>query len=314
MNDEAKDFIKNSNSETFIRDLLLLIISAYKNDPESIGSYGKNCKIFRGVKFLKLVDDKYSGKDKVLCEKYNVKLEESETEKTIYYYRKKGKESYVPVIINFQDLEKLGIIDEIKIRDRFLYITVDKDKLRELALKAKNNQLEDPLFSKEIIQRLREAYDYIKLQEDELNTFITTIRDNSDFAYLDILKSLINLYKNNSNDKELNVCSTLLMSVPDSQYERRVKLFNSSKIDSNDMVIYYPITINAKPKKTINYIPVLISDLMEKIQEDLPKTSFKLYENDYKSYYLETKVNTLEFESLLISIQNPKEQVEKVLK
>lgn len=84
-----------------------------------------------------------------------------------------------------------------------------------------------------------------------------------------------------------------------------ILLYNSIKVqtDVKEQIINWD-------KVKSDLYSILISDLIQIIQEDFPSTKFKVgsFYGAESGYRLIVKVNTLEFESLLISIQNPEKK------
>ena len=298
------------NGNVFIKYLLFQILDEYEKTPEAIANFDNNCFIWKTISFLGQFSSSYSNKNKTLCEIHNASLTDDKIDEFIYYFEmeKGDRKYYLPVIIDLQKLEDLGIFSDLKLRERELKIKVDMAKLRVLTAKARFDKLTGVSFDKETIKRLQETYDNVRAQEEELNRFLLSIKSNSDLAYLDIMKRLISAYKSKPNEEETTVSIPVISSNPTSPYERMVRLFKDSEIDPEDAVVYYPIKTNTNPKVKPTLYPILVSDVMKKIQEDLPETKYSL--TVYKSNPYDTmdiKVNTLDFESLLISIQNPEE-------
>ena len=311
---ESLKKIAVKNGDVFLKFLIFSILDEYERTPEAVANFDNNCYIWQEIPFLQQFDTRYNGKDKTLCEIYNSSLDEEHSSEMIYYYEltNSKNKAFVPIRINLQKLLNIGIFAEIQVIERKLKIKVDMHKLRILTVKARNGELNGSPYDEETIKRLKDAYDNVRALEDALSKFIISIHNNSDVAYLDIFKSLLSAYKSTPNKEELKVRSNLVASDPSSPYERMVKLFKDSKIDPEDYVVYYPIKVNSRSKNKTNLVPVLLSDVMKKIQEDLPQSTFSVSVSGSEvSDHMETKVNTHEFEELLISIQNPEKQTKK---
>ena len=265
---ESLKKIADKNGDVFIKFLIFSILDEYERTPEAVANFDNNCYIWQKIPFLQQFDTRYNGKDKTLCEIYNSSLDEEHRSEMIYYYEltHSADKAFVPIRINLQKLENIGIFAEIQLIGRKLKIKVDMHKLRILTAKARNGELNRSSYDEDTIKRLKEAYDNVRNLEDALSEFLTSICNNSDVAYLDIFKSLLSAYKNAPNEEELKVRSNLVSSDPNSPYERMVKLFKDSKIDPEDNVVYYPVKVNDKSKIKTSLVPVLLSDVKKKIQ------------------------------------------------
>ena len=316
---QLEEIIKEAekNGTILIKTLLFSILDEYEKRPEAIGNSDKEEKISTSIKFLEHFDIFYKSTDKRqrLSEVYNGGLDESEKEKKIFYFAVGDgvEHTYKPVKINLQDFEDLGIFESVEIIYRELITIVDMYRLKLLTIKAKNGELNDKLFDEETIQRLKESYNIVKAKENKLNHFLESIKENSDKAYLDMLQKMISAYGSCANNKKIEVNISMPYSDSSSPCEKMVRLYKDSKIDPNDAVVYYPIKTNNNLKVKPDLYPILISELIQKIQEDFPSTEFELgtYYGAESGRRLTVKVNTLEFESLLISIQNPDKKTKK---
>ena len=158
---------------------------------------------------------------------------------------------------------------------------------------------------------LKKTYRNICNKRLELQFFRKSLLKNSEIIYYDIFKKLCKEYENNPEAEKYIASTTYTLPSyisDESETVNLAKLYNNSKIDLSNTIVFYPlkkeITNKLKTETITEWIPFSIKDLNDNIKSDLPSTEFHYPNNNIPVYsYIDYHVNAYEFEYLLIKIQ-----------
>ena len=313
----TKKLIKQAdeNKDLITKEIFRLLLEKYENNPFEITNSNKECPTQISIT---LVEKRICPlkREKELIYKYNKTIDENSAENKVYLHaiENNGIKKWIPVKLDFTKIKKMDLFDKIECDDNDdIRLSADIEKIRNLTIKAHNNELDIKLFDKEIVDMLNNSYVKMKEKKEKINTFIKKMKSTYvKKVYLDIIKGLINDYKNNPYTNKNYIIFTLhkpnkYNHMPN-EYEFYTKIINYYLFHTYDKkIICYPIIQEDTITPKIKYYPFIIQDLFNLLYENFKSVQID-NRNGQNITQVSISVNTTELEDYIISIQEAKQK------
>lgn len=312
----------DKNKDLLIKEIFKLLLEEYECNCIAITNSDEKEIIM--ITIPPLSEKNYpSEKEKKLINRYNESIDDTKIENRIYFHmiNKNGIKEWTTVKLDLKKLEKTGIIDKVEINTKYLFIYVDIKKIKDLTIKAHNNELDSELFDKDIIEMLNNSYLKMKAKEEEVKSFIDTM--NTSYlkkVYLDIIKKLINEYKNNPYTESCQAKLKWWNSNTQSEYYYLINIIRYSHYNNEthniekdhfNRVILYPLLNEDSGIPKVEFYPIIVKKLYYLLDDNFK--SLEIHEKDYYPYsQVRISVDKKELEDFIISIQessNPKKKI-----
>ena len=265
------------NGIYFVREILIKIIEKYMNDPRSVGnSLGKrkDYSICYNVNVEKpCPSKKIGGRDERLAEFYNLHCKFPNSERLIYFLRSNDSKRIddMPIKLMMDRIKQYNIFKEFERvygeNNTYIFKTsIPIDTLYNLTVKAYNDELEidDCLYSIDVIERLKEAYIHIESIRARMNLFLTEATKNAFIIYEDIYRQLANDYVINPDEGPyLVLIDYESINNMSSEHKDMVNFFAESSMIGNGEKICY--LRHDKTDFDYEYVPVYLPALDEKL-------------------------------------------------
>ena len=313
----TKKLIKQAdeNKDLLTKEIFRLLLEKYENNPFEITNSNKEWPTQISIT---LVEKRICPleREKELIYKYNKTIDENSAENKVYFHaiENNGIKKWIPVKLDFTKIKKMDLFDKIECDDNDdIRLSADIEKIRNLTIKAHNNELDIKLFDKEIVDMLNNSYVKMKEKKEKINTFIKKMKSTYvKKVYLDIIKGLINDYKNNPYTNKNYIIFTLhkpnkYNHMPN-EYEFYTKIINYYLFHTYDKkIICYPIIQEDTITPKIKYYPFIIQDLFNLLYENFKSVQID-NRNGQNITQVRISVNTTELEDYIISIQEAKQK------
>lgn len=317
----------DKNKDLLIKEIFKLLLEEYECNSFAITNSDEKETIKITIPPL-LEKDNYSEKEKKTINRYNESIDDTKIENKIYFHmiNKNGIKEWTTVKLDLKKLEKADIIDKVELGIDYIFIYTDIKKIKDLTIKAHNNELDSELFDKDIIEMLNNSYLRMKAKEEEVKSFIDTM--NTSYlkkVYLDIIKKLINEYKNNPYTKSCYTVIKWWNSNTQSEYYYLTKIINDiyyrSNYDTdyrlrliketNNRIILYPLLNEDSVITKVEFYPIIVKKLYYLLDDNFK--SLRIREKDlYRYSKVNISVDKKELEDFIISIQESNNQKKKI--
>ena len=317
----------DKNKDLLIKEIFKLLLEEYECNSFAITNSDEKETIRITIPPL-LEKDNYSEKEKKTINRYNESIDDTKIENKIYFHmiNKNGIKEWTTVKLDLKKLEKADIINIVEFGTDCMFIYTDTKKIKDLTIKAHNNELDSELFDKDIIEMLNNSYLRMKAKEEEVKSFIDTM--NTSYlkkVYLDIIKKLINEYKNNPYTESCYTIIKWFNNDTQSEYYYLTKIINDIYYRSNydadfrsrieketfNRVILYPLLNEDSVITKVEFYPIIVKKLYYLLDDNFK--SLEIHEKDHYTYsQVSISVDKKELEDFIISIQessNPKKKI-----
>ena len=303
--------LADDNKDLLTKEIFRLLLEKYENNLFEIINSNKEEQI---KIFIPPVEE--GGypleRETNLIWKYNKTIDENSAENKVYFHviENNGIKKWIPVKLDLAKIKKMDLIDKIEWYGNIM-ILVDIKKIRNLTIKAHNNELDTELFDKDIIEMLNKSYLKMIERKEMVNTFIKEMKSTYvEKISLDVIKKLINDYKNNPYTDRSNMYHNINYIVLNlwnrgmpNEYEFYIDIINYSFFHTYAIeILCYPITEEDTITPKIKYYPFIIQDLYNSLYK-----TFKSLDIVVQTYIgrrrIGIAVDTAELEDYIISIQ-----------